>query len=206
MINFFTKFEADNIQEMSAMLLERLVFLYEGLNHNDPSKAFQLHFMIELLAATHLQSIKGFDHISALNTHSLAQSGVTGIIGLCSAVLECAVQLINQGKINFTQNNVKGKGTVKTPLKLNKGSVKESNVAHAFSDQNQGGTARELTISAGNCTATQLEAILERAGASLLPPLELSDDNLQVVESDEEYALLCESNSFWSPVFFCVHI
>ncbi|KAF8838297.1 hypothetical protein BDN67DRAFT_982608 [Paxillus ammoniavirescens] len=156
MINFFTKFEADEIQEMSAMLLERLVFLYEGLNHDNPSKAFWSHLMIELLTATHLQSTKGFVH----------------------------------GKIDFTQNNVKGKGTVKTPLKLNKGSTKESNAAHAFSDQNWGGRARKLTISAGNRTTTQLEAILELAGVSLLPPLELSDDNLQVVELDEEYALL----------------
>ncbi|KIJ18394.1 hypothetical protein PAXINDRAFT_153728 [Paxillus involutus ATCC 200175] len=175
MINFFAKFEADKIQEMSAMLLEHLVFLYEGLNRDDPSKAFWLHFMIELLTATHLQSIKGFVHVPALNTHAL---------------LECAVRLINWGKIDLTQNNVKGKGTVKTPLKLNKGCAKESNAAHAFSDQNLGDRARKLTISAGNCTATQLEAILELAEVSLLPPLELSDDDLRVVESDEEYALL----------------
>ncbi|KIJ19446.1 hypothetical protein PAXINDRAFT_7929 [Paxillus involutus ATCC 200175] len=86
------------------LLLDHLVFLYEDLNRDDPANLFRSQLIVQLLSTTHLSAIKGFIHVPQLNTHTLVQSGVTRMLGLCGAALECALCLIHTSVIEAMVN------------------------------------------------------------------------------------------------------
>ncbi|KAF8834532.1 hypothetical protein BDN67DRAFT_985258 [Paxillus ammoniavirescens] len=155
----------------TSLLLTRLSFLYEDLDTSCPEKAFRSQFVVQLLATTHLPAIQGFIHVPALDTVSLAHSGVKEIIGLCCAAvafkflffsfLECALQLIRSGDISVSTDLGKGKASTCTPVRLNKASGKESTAACAFSEQNWGSASQKITAAARKCSAPQLWGIME---------------------------------------------
>ncbi|KAI6014755.1 hypothetical protein BKA83DRAFT_4022974, partial [Pisolithus microcarpus] len=62
--------------------------------------------------------------------------------------LEHAIHLFQRGKLHVDdQISTHGKATVKTPLKLNKTSRKESSTALVFSEQNWGSCTQQYFMS-----------------------------------------------------------
>ncbi|KAI6153198.1 hypothetical protein BKA82DRAFT_34262 [Pisolithus tinctorius] len=125
------------IRETYNDLLERFLFLYQDLNHQNPTNTFRSQFILQLLAHTHLRSCIGCPDILALRTDTLKVFGVQGALALSCAALEHAIQLFQRGDMDVNnQISTWGKATAKTPLKLNRTSGKESSAALAFSEQN----------------------------------------------------------------------
>ncbi|KIK93426.1 hypothetical protein PAXRUDRAFT_829018, partial [Paxillus rubicundulus Ve08.2h10] len=79
---------------------------------------------------------------------------------------------------------------VKTPLRLNKASGRESTTACTFSEQNWGSITRKLTIAVSRQTTEQVAAILELARVAWLDEMDMELDE-GVVDSDDEYSTIC---------------
>jgi hypothetical protein len=58
---------------------------------------------------------------------------------------------------------------LKTPLKLNEHSGKESNMPFAFSEQNWGAATRQLMERVKKCTVAEITSIVNDARKTLLP-------------------------------------
>ncbi|KIK82058.1 hypothetical protein PAXRUDRAFT_154651, partial [Paxillus rubicundulus Ve08.2h10] len=188
--SFFAGSSLDDVKTTTDLLLDCLSFLYENLESSCPKKAFCSQFVVQLLATTHLPMIRGFIHVPALDTISLTCSGVKGIVGLCCAVLQHALQLIKSGEIPVSTDL--GKGKACTLVRLNKASGKESTAACVFSKQNWGSATQKITIAAGRHSTLQLSNIMELARISLngVDKKEQASDGL---ESGDEYDLICKS-------------
>ncbi|KAG2040056.1 hypothetical protein BDR03DRAFT_980373 [Suillus americanus] len=85
MIDFFAQNKDTNPKDLSEVLLEEFVFLFEDLDYSDTMKAFQSPFMIQLFATAHLHSIVGHAHVTAIKTDVLAASGMAGVLALCAS-------------------------------------------------------------------------------------------------------------------------
>jgi len=79
--SFFAGMADDAIEHTAQQLLEKFTFLYEDFNITEPDKAFRSDFITQLLATTHLCSIKGHVDVPIFGTD------VKGIIGICGAAV-----------------------------------------------------------------------------------------------------------------------
>ncbi|KAF8833663.1 hypothetical protein BDN67DRAFT_985877, partial [Paxillus ammoniavirescens] len=200
--SFFAGSSLDDVKTTTDLLLDHLSFLYEDLDSSCPEKAFRSQFVVQLLATTHLPTIRGFIHIPALDTISLTRSGVKGITGLCCAAVAFhffffhqLLSLIESGEIPVSTDL--GKGKARTPVRLNKAYGKESTAACAFSKQNWGSATRKITVAAGRRSTLQLSNIMELARISLngVDKKEQASDGL---ESGDEYDLIFLADSFFT--------
>ncbi|KAI6123710.1 hypothetical protein EDD16DRAFT_1700475 [Pisolithus croceorrhizus] len=82
------------------LLLDCFTFLYKDFDVTVPDKAFCSVFMQQLLLGSHLSATKGYVQVPSLDT-SLAKHGIIGALGLCSAVLQHALNLIKSGDIKL---------------------------------------------------------------------------------------------------------
>ncbi|KAL4063821.1 hypothetical protein J3A83DRAFT_4192417 [Scleroderma citrinum] len=198
-------------QDTMQLLLEYFAFLYEDLDSNDPDKAFCSVFMQQLLLTSHLNAMKGYVQVPALDTSSLAKHGMAGALGLCGAVvsfnkslsqLQHGLTLIKSGNIEL-KSMVSGKDGIaklttrdmQTPKKLNMASGKDSRTTCAFSDQNWGTPMRKLMCAAKRRTMAQLQHIVAMACASYL----MGDDDPEALSnagSEDEYTLICSMHHF----------
>ncbi|KIJ12080.1 hypothetical protein PAXINDRAFT_157058 [Paxillus involutus ATCC 200175] len=154
MSNFFAENNNTGIQELCEELLDGFTFMGEDLNTTDFNKGYHSKFILQLLATVHLQSCSSCPSIPKLKTDALKQYSIVGALSMCAAALECAIKLIGDGHVNIkNQISAKGKPMVKTPLKLNEVSGKESVNALAFSESNWGSSARSY------CTAISKHGI-----------------------------------------------
>ncbi|KAF8119365.1 hypothetical protein EV363DRAFT_1411022 [Boletus edulis] len=192
-IALFTSFFAgkadDEIEQTAQQLLDKLAFLYEDFDHTQKDKAFRSVFITRLLATTHLHNIKGHVDVPALDTDALVTSGAKGIIGLCGAALERALRLIHRGEIEVnlaSASSLKGKLAIRTPVRLNKASGKESTAACSFSEQNWGTVTRKLTTAVGRRTPEQIADIIELSGVAWLDEA----DSEAVDDSMDEYSMI----------------
>ncbi|KAL4071375.1 hypothetical protein V8B97DRAFT_2044816 [Scleroderma yunnanense] len=189
-------------QDTMQLLLEHFAFLYEDLDSNDPDKAFCSVFVQQLLLTSHLNAMKGYIQVPALDTSSLVKHGVAGALGLCGAVLQHGLTLIKSGDIEL-KSMVSGKdGIAKLTTrdvwmlkKLNMASGKDSRTTCAFSDQNWGTLMRKLMCAAKRRTVAQLQHIVAMARALYL----MGDNDLEALSnagSADEYALICSMCHF----------
>ncbi|KAI5997455.1 hypothetical protein EDD15DRAFT_2528599 [Pisolithus albus] len=174
------------------LLLDQFTFLYEDLDVTVPDKAFRSVFVQQLLLGSHLSATKGYIQVPSLETSSLAKHGVVGALGLCSAALQRALNLITSGDVELKvpANAKVTTRDVRTPVKFNMASGKDSKTACAFSDQNWGTPTRKFTSAAQRRSTTQLQGIVELAVSSLTMGQELDPDALSDAGSDDEYALI----------------
>ncbi|KAI6159026.1 hypothetical protein EDD17DRAFT_1762951 [Pisolithus thermaeus] len=180
------------------VLLDHFTFLYEDLDATSPEKAFRSVFVQQLLLGSHLSATKGFVQVSALDTSSLAKHGIVGALGLCGAALMCGLNLIKSGDIELkapanTKDGIAKLATrdVRTPVRFNMASGKDSKTACAFSDQNWGTPTRKFTSAAQRRSITQLQDIVELALTSLTIGQEPDPNALSNAGSDDEFALIC---------------
>ncbi|KAI6004447.1 hypothetical protein F5J12DRAFT_783420 [Pisolithus orientalis] len=181
------------IQETCNDLLERFSFLCQDLDHQNPTNTFHSQFILQLLAHTHLQSCVGCPDIPALRMDTLKAFGVQGALALSCAVLKCAIQLFQRGDMDINnQISTWGKATVKTPLKLNRMSGKESLAALAFLEQNWGMCTRHYYMSVAKCDHLALTEIISMVNALVSPAMDslLDDGSLQVDSVAEDLATL----------------
>ncbi|KAI6030262.1 hypothetical protein EDC04DRAFT_2605340 [Pisolithus marmoratus] len=120
----------DVVWETCNELLDGLSFLFQDLDPTKLENACQSHFLLQLLAHTHLQPCVGCPDVPRLDTNALKEHGIKGAISLCCAM---------RGELHVDdQISTHGKATTRTPLKFNKVSGKESSATLAFSKQNWG--------------------------------------------------------------------
>ncbi|KAI5983184.1 hypothetical protein EDD15DRAFT_2317534, partial [Pisolithus albus] len=162
-----------------------------------PEKAFRSVFVQQLLLGSHLSATKGFVQVSALDTSSLAKHGIVGALGLCGAALMRGLNLIKSGDIELkapanTKDGIAKLATrdVRTPVRFNMASGKDSKTACAFSDQNWGTPTRKFTSAAQRRSITQLQDIVELALTSLMIGQEPDPNALSNAGSDDEFALI----------------
>ncbi|KAI6122924.1 hypothetical protein EDD16DRAFT_1778788 [Pisolithus croceorrhizus] len=179
------------------VLLDHFTFLYEDLDATSPEKAFRSVFVQQLLLGSHLSATKGFVQVSALDTSSLVKHGIVGALGLCGAALMRGLNLIKSGDIELkapakTKDGIAKLATrdVRTPVRFNMASGKDSKTACAFSDQNWGTPTRKFTSTAQRRSITQLQDIVELALTSLTIGQEPDPNALSNAGSDDEFALI----------------
>ncbi|KIO06311.1 hypothetical protein M404DRAFT_138938, partial [Pisolithus tinctorius Marx 270] len=193
------------IRETCNDLLERFLFLYQDLDHQNPVNAFRSQFVLQLLAHTHLRSCIRCPDILALRTDTLKAFGVQGALALSCAALEHAIQLFQRGDVDVdNQISTWGKATAKTPLKLNRTSGKESSAALAFSEQNWGTCTRHYYTLVAKCDHLALTEIVSMANALVLPATDslLDDGSLRVDSAAEDLGVsidqcmnICRTNT-----------
>ncbi|KAL4072697.1 hypothetical protein V8B97DRAFT_2023439 [Scleroderma yunnanense] len=171
--------EPSTTQTICNELLEDFAFLYQDLDAMTPANAFQSHFILHLLASVHLWSCIGCSNISRLSTDMLTEQGIKEAIALCCSVLKCAIHLFESSDLQVDdQNSTCGKPTLKTPLKLNKISRKESSNSFAFSEQHWGPCTWQYVTLITKHDDAVLKDIVAMANALIMPSMmEMSEDS-----------------------------
>ncbi|KAG1837254.1 hypothetical protein F4604DRAFT_1692382 [Suillus subluteus] len=190
MIDFFAQNEDTNPKDLSEVLLEEFVFLFEDLDYSDTMKAFWSPFMIQLFATTHLHSIVGHAHVTAIKSDVLAASGMAGVLALCASSLKHAVKCLGAGAIDIDADILdmcpaQLKRKLCTPKTLNKCTGNYSTTEHTFSINNWGSVTEAYLASIKKkgdiflrdtiLTARKLLKKLDSAG--LKKYLHLNDDD-----------------------------
>ncbi|KAG1728599.1 uncharacterized protein EDB91DRAFT_1086013 [Suillus paluster] len=126
--------------ELATLLLEHYAFLYPDPDNINKDATFHSAFVQELLATAHLSRIIGHANVPALDTNTLAKSGITGALGLCAVLLERTLTLVVDKAIIIDQLDdlepVPGtaqKARPKMPKTVNPATGKASSTEHAFS-------------------------------------------------------------------------
>ncbi|KAI6114543.1 hypothetical protein F5141DRAFT_979760, partial [Pisolithus sp. B1] len=133
-----------NVRETCNELLAGLAFLFHDLDTSKSENAYRLQFLLQHLAHMHLRPCIGCPDVPRLDPDALKEHGVKGAISLSCAVLECAIHLFQRGDLHVDdQLSSHGKATVRTPLKINKSSGRETSTALSFSEQNWGACTRQ---------------------------------------------------------------
>ncbi|KAI6126553.1 hypothetical protein F5141DRAFT_965395, partial [Pisolithus sp. B1] len=128
-----------DVQETCNELLAGLAFLFHDLDTSKSENAYQSQFLLQLLAHMHLRPCIGCLDVPRLDTDALKEHGVKGTISLSCAALERTIRLFQRGDLHVDdQLSSHGKATVRTPLKINKSSGRETSTALSFSEQNWG--------------------------------------------------------------------
>lgn len=197
-------------QEICGDFMTGLAFLFKDLEAK-LENTFQSSFVLQLLGHTHLRPCFGCPDIPKLNTTALKAHGIKGALSLCCAAvscacylvdhtnvhfqLECALHLIQRGDIDIDdQISTRGKATMKTPLKFNKVTGKESSIALLFSEQNWGSCTHEYFMSINKHDVTALKEIDSMASAlntSILDGILSEDGSCQDnAMADEQMAVV----------------
>ncbi|KAG2145170.1 hypothetical protein DEU56DRAFT_732261, partial [Suillus clintonianus] len=135
-VDFFNLNRDTPPQELGQLFLHQYAFLYPDPENIDKSETFRSAFVQELLASAHLSRIAGHANVPALDTDTLAESGIIGALGLCAVSLERAFTLIAENTVAIDVPDapaVGRKARLKTPKTLNRATGKESGTEHAFS-------------------------------------------------------------------------
>lgn len=77
----------DVIEADVTELLTKNAYLFEDLDIGDSNKGFHSDFVLRLLAATYVPSIKGHIRVDAIDTIGLSHCGIKGILGLAGAAV-----------------------------------------------------------------------------------------------------------------------
>ncbi|KAG1888205.1 hypothetical protein F4604DRAFT_1916127 [Suillus subluteus] len=135
-IDFLSSNRDTSPQTLTKLFLDEFAFLYPDPENINKAETFRSAFVQELLATAYLSQIVGHADVPALNTDALADSGITGALGLCAVSLECAFTLVADDTIavdNPEAPTAGRKARLKTPKSFNKVTGKETATEHAFS-------------------------------------------------------------------------
>jgi hypothetical protein len=83
-IDFLNSNRDTSPQTLAKLFLAEFAFLYPDPENIDKAETFRSAFVQELLATAHLARIIGHADIPTLDTDTLADSGITGALGLCA--------------------------------------------------------------------------------------------------------------------------
>jgi hypothetical protein len=124
---------------MARTLLKDYAFLFADPDTCQTSEIYRSIFMLQMIATVHLNTFIGFVDVPELNTSALPSMQMEGVIAACAVALERAFKLVADKE---------KKGTaLKTPLRLNKATGKESSAQLAFSESNWGTFTRDYYLS-----------------------------------------------------------
>ncbi|KAG1871053.1 hypothetical protein C8R48DRAFT_670619 [Suillus tomentosus] len=118
------------MMEVAASLLKDYAFLFVDPDTCKASNIYHSVFVLQMIAMTHLNTVAGFIDVPELDTHALSLTKMEGVIAACAVALERALKLVAEKEKKSTD--------LKTPLKINKSTGKESNTPLAFSELNWG--------------------------------------------------------------------
>ncbi|KAH0838764.1 hypothetical protein J3R83DRAFT_7139 [Lanmaoa asiatica] len=175
-------------EALSTLLLKRRAFAYEDFDPTDHSKAFQSSFVLSLLGTTHLQDTIGWVEVPGLDLLAKCDHGIRGVLSLCTAALERALKLGEEGRLEVIVNQEAEMGqealdthptrgirtSRKQPRSLNHATGKLSTKGTAFSQQNWGSQSLSYYMSIANRDDGALENIV--AGALLYLATNRDDD------------------------------
>ncbi|KAG1722009.1 hypothetical protein EDB19DRAFT_1916954 [Suillus lakei] len=116
--------------QMAASLLEGYAFLFTDPDTCKASEIYHSVFILQMIAMMHLNAVAGFIDVPELDTSALSSTKMEAVIGACTVALECALKLVAEKEKKSTD--------LKTPLKINKSTGKESSTPLAFSELNWG--------------------------------------------------------------------
>ncbi|KAG1887391.1 hypothetical protein F4604DRAFT_1675357 [Suillus subluteus] len=122
--------------QMAASLLEGYAFLFMDPDTCKASEIYCSVFMLQMIAMTHLNAVAGFVDVPELDTR-------WNVIGACAVALEHALKLVAEKE--------KKSANLKTPLKINKSTGKESSTPLAFSELNWGQFTTDYHLSIVKC-------------------------------------------------------
>lgn len=83
-IDFLNSNRDTSPQTLAKLFLDEFAFLYPDPENINKAGTFHSAFVQELLATAHLARIIGHADVPALDTDTLADSGITGALGLCA--------------------------------------------------------------------------------------------------------------------------
>ncbi|KAG2080560.1 hypothetical protein BD769DRAFT_1399677 [Suillus cothurnatus] len=185
--------------QMAASLLEGYAFLFADPNTCKASEIYCSVFILQMIATTHLNAIAGFIDVPELDTRALSSTKMESVIGACAVALERALKLVAEKEKKSTD--------LKTPLKINKSTGKESSTPLAFSKLNWGQYTTDYHLSIvkrGPKYTTDTIAMARQFVKDLASDAStkgsLADDS--VASSRGERTLLC----FFSPSSFPLRI
>ncbi|KAG2032961.1 hypothetical protein BDR03DRAFT_1014716 [Suillus americanus] len=116
------------MMQMAASLLEGYAFLFADPDTCKASEIYRSVFILQMITMTHLNAIAGFIDVPELDTRTLSSTKMESVIGACAVALERALKLVAEKEKKSTD--------LKTPLKINKSTGKESSTPLAFSELN----------------------------------------------------------------------
>ncbi|KAG1736227.1 hypothetical protein EDB19DRAFT_1830039 [Suillus lakei] len=92
MIDFFTRNEDTNPKDLSEVLMDEFVFLFEEMDYSDSMKAFQSPFMLQLFATAHLHSM-----------YWLPVAWPVGVLAICTTSHKlCTPKTLNKYTGNYS--------------------------------------------------------------------------------------------------------
>ncbi|KAI6046552.1 hypothetical protein EDC04DRAFT_2597992 [Pisolithus marmoratus] len=166
-----------NVKKMCSALLKDLAFIYLDQDTSKSMNAFQSHFILFLLAHTHLCPCAGCLDIPQLKTKDLKKWGIKGVTAIICSVLEQTIHMFQMGKLQLDTMSMYGRVVVKLPIKLNPVSGKESTTMPKFSEDKWGSSTRQYFALIDKCNNAALCDIVSGATAFTSLTLEsLSED------------------------------
>ncbi|KAG2050734.1 hypothetical protein BDR06DRAFT_974322 [Suillus hirtellus] len=125
MINFYAQNKDTDTKELGQALMEDFAFLFKDMDNINTMQAFW------------------YAEVTALKMDVLASIGMTGVLGICAASLECAIKCLSDSAINIDSNALnmhpaQRKCKLQTPRTFNKATGNHSTTEHAFSINNWG--------------------------------------------------------------------
>ncbi|KAG6371948.1 hypothetical protein JVT61DRAFT_8962 [Boletus reticuloceps] len=168
-------------EALATLLLKGRAFAYADFDPTDHSKAFQSDLILSLLGMTHLQDTIGWVEVPGLDLLQKCDHGIRGVLSLCTAALERALKLAEEGRLETTVNRDSEtqasqealdanpaptrsiRANRKQPRTLNHATGKLSTKGSAFSHQNWGGQTTSYYVSIANRSAEMLGDVVARA-------------------------------------------
>ncbi|KAG2104268.1 hypothetical protein BD769DRAFT_1676255 [Suillus cothurnatus] len=127
--------------QMAASLLKGYAFLFADPNTCKASEIYRSVFMLQMITMTHLNTVTGFVDVPELDTCALSLTRMECVIGAYTVALKHALKLVAEKEKKSTN--------LKTPLKINKSTSKESSTPLAFSELNWGQFTIDYHLSIG---------------------------------------------------------
>jgi hypothetical protein len=83
-IDFLNSNRDTSLQTLAKLFVNDFTFLYPDPENINKAETFHSAFVQELLATAHLAQIVGHTDVPTLDMDTLADSGITGALGLCA--------------------------------------------------------------------------------------------------------------------------
>ncbi|KAN0082911.1 hypothetical protein V8E55_008706 [Tylopilus felleus] len=151
-------------EQLASHLLEDRRFAYKGFDIE--SMAFQSSLLLLLLGSTHLHDTAGWVEVPEMDLLAKCDHGIKGVLALCTAALERALTLVQEGRLDTVVDEEAQAAAVagqEQPLSLNQATGKLSTKGSAFSHQNWGGHTTSYYKSIATRDADALGDIVAKA-------------------------------------------
>ncbi|KAG2112035.1 uncharacterized protein F5147DRAFT_792726, partial [Suillus discolor] len=193
--DFLTRNSDCDPVELAKSLVTGYAFLFENPDDPNPLTVYRSPFVLQLLGTAHLNAINGYVEVPKLDMHALATCGMSGVISLSAAAIECALNMFAKKHLKVKEVLAAGSGklTIKLPKVLNKATGKMTNAPFLFSRARWTKATKSFTKSLSKKPAGYIEMMIQMARACTA--LNDATDTPQG-SFDDERAMLCKSLSF----------